>query len=71
MLRQNNQQAALESKVAELVARLEKLEKSGVGQSSGAASGKKRWQLTRPKDMVPSEFAGKAEEWLKWKETRN
>ena len=68
MLRQDNQQATLESKVSELVARLEKLEKSRVGQSPGAASGKHRWQLTRPKDMDPAEFAGKEEEWLKWKE---
>ena len=68
MLRQDNQQATLESKVSELVARLEKFEKSGFGPSPGAAGGKDRWQLTRPKDMDPPEFAGKEEEWLKWKE---
>ena len=50
MIRQYNQQTTLESKVSELIARLEKLEKSGVGPSSGAAGGKDRWQLTRPKE---------------------
>ena len=59
MMMQSNQQATLETKVSELITRLEKLEKSGVGPSSSAAGGKERWQLTRPKDMDPAEFTGK------------
>ena len=65
---QSNQQATLETKVSELITRLEKLEKSGAGPSPSAADGQERWQLTRPKDMDPAEFTGKEEEWLKWKE---
>ena len=68
MLRHDNQQATLGSTVSELVARPEQMEHSGVGQSPDAARGKDRWQLTRPKDMDPSEFVGKEQEWLKWKE---
>lgn len=62
MLRHDNQQATLNSKASELVARLEKLEKGGTGLLPDAARGKDRWRLTRPKDMHPAEFAGKEEE---------
>ena len=30
---------------------------------------KEKWQLTRPKDMTPGIFAGKDEEWPRWKES--
>ena len=56
MMMPSNQQATLETKVSELITNVEKLEKSGAGVSSSAASGKERWQLTRPKDMGPAEF---------------
>lgn len=62
MMMQSNQQATLETKVSELITRLEKLEKSGAGLSYSAAGGKERWQLTRPKDMDPAEFTETEEE---------
>ena len=42
MIRQDNQQATLVLKVSELIVRFEKLEKGGVGLSSGATGGKYR-----------------------------
>ena len=68
ILRQDSQQSTLGSAVSDLVARIEKLEKSSVGQLPDAARGKDKWQLTRLKYMDPAEFAGREEEWLKWKE---
>ena len=68
MLRQDSQQSTMASIVAELVAKVEKLEKSSVGQSPDATRGKDKWQLTRPKDMDPAEFSGKEEECFRWTE---
>ena len=57
---QNNQQLDLNARLTAIVARLDGLENRSAGLSSGAAGGK-GWQLTRPKDMEPSEFTGEEE----------
>ena len=57
----------MEQKIIDMIARIDQVEIRGVGLSS-SASGGKGWQLTRPKDMEPSEFTGKDEEWLRWKD---
>ena len=44
------------------------LESAGSGPSLGAGKAKEKWQLSVPKDMQPSEFTGKEEEWKRWKE---
>ena len=36
--------------------------------SGNGHDGKKRYDLTRPKDMEPEKFIGKDEDWLQWKE---
>ena len=58
----------LTNQVRSLIQRITQLEQQGAGPSTSAPSGKPRWELTRPKDMVPDLFAGKDEEWLRWKE---
>ena len=57
IFRHDNQPATLGSTVSDLVARLEKLEKSSV--LPDGARGKDWWQITRPKDTDPAEFVGK------------
>lgn len=59
--------STMEQKISDMVARLSQMEIRGAGPSP-SASGGKGWQLTRPKDMEPSEFTRKDEEWLRWKE---
>ena len=58
----------IEQQISDMVAKLDQMESRGVIQSL-SASGGKGWQLTRPKDMEPSEFTGEDEEWLEWKDT--
>ena len=60
--------AALEARISELIVRMDQMEIRGAGPSSRAAGGR-GWQLSRPKDMEPSEFSGKEEDWLRWKDS--
>ena len=54
--------------MATVLQRLTQLEQQAVGPSASGHSGKKKWDLTRPKDMEPEKFVGKDEAWLQWKE---
>ena len=47
----------VEVKVA--VQRLVQLEQQATGSSASGHAGKKKWDLTRPKDMEPDKFVGK------------
>ena len=59
---------ALTAEVSAVAHRLAQLEQQGVGSSASAQDSKKKWGLTRPKDMEPEKFEGKDEAWLQWKE---
>ena len=51
-----------------MVQRLLQLEQQATAPSGSGHSGKKKWDLTRPKDMEPEKFVGEDEDWLQWKE---
>ena len=59
---------ALTAEVSAVAHGLAQLEQQGVGPSASAHGSKKKWDLTRPKDMEPEKFVGKDEDWLQWKE---
>ena len=57
--------------LSETNAKVLNLESRGVGSSSDAAGREKfdkKYEMTRPKDMEPSVYSGKDEEWSQWKE---
>ena len=58
----------LTQEVHAIVQRLALLEQQGTNPSASAPAGKKKWDLTRPKDMEPEKFVGKDEDWMQWKE---
>ena len=61
LLAQGGNYFNLNQRLTDMVAKLDQLERSGVGLSP-STPGDKGWQLTRPKDMEPSEFTCKDEE---------
>ena len=50
---------ALTAEVSDAAYRLTQLGQQSVGPSASAHGGKKKWDLTRPKDMEPEKFVGK------------
>lgn len=52
--------ASIKQMIAKLLATLAY---SGAGEER-----KKKWEMYRPKDVEPSLFSGKEDEWAKWKE---
>ena len=49
---------SLETRISELIARIDQMEIRGTGPSSSAAGGR-GWDFSTPKDMEPSKFSGK------------